>query len=134
MSERVFTRMDGVGFDSLTEPEQNFASVRMLIDQVNNGGFDQYFFNSSGNYAADARHGLNVIGARHTEKLLRRAMTLFGPDGPSPDRDIRKAQLDQLVESAHDKIAALEGSFYKDRDEIEKLLHLYVAANRSGFK
>lgn len=132
--ERVFTRMDKVGFDSLTDAEKTFASVRMLIDEVNNGGFDQYLSNSSGDYAADSLRGVRAIGARQTEELLQRALNLFGPDGPSPDSDTRREQLESLPESAHEELSELDDAFYKDTDEIEKKLHLYVAANRSSFK
>ncbi len=42
--------------------------------EIDNGGFDQFFTNSSGNHAAEVVSGLETIGAADSHRLLRRAM------------------------------------------------------------
>lgn len=132
--ERTFNRMDEVGFDNLTHSEKVFASIQMLINEVNNGGFDQYFFNSSGDYVAQALDGLKEIGARDTELMLTKAMKLFGSNGPSCDREKRVNQLDKLSGNAHDEMSALDAQFYNNPDSIETKLYLYVAGKSESFK
>ena len=43
------------------------AEIQNLVDEleaeINNGGFDQYFFNSAGDKAAEAINALEAIGA-----------------------------------------------------------------------
>lgn len=131
--ERVFERMDEVGFENLTEAERTVASVRMLIDEVNNGGFWQYFFNSSGDYVGAALEGLIAIGARETEKALLKATNLFGGQGPSENRDSRIGQLEELSKKTQARLRALDDAFYKDPDGIEAKLFLFIAQNKESF-
>lgn len=46
----------------MTEGEKKLSGVGILIAQVNNGGFDQYFFNTNGEYAEDTLEFLNECG------------------------------------------------------------------------
>lgn len=120
----VFTRLDEVGFEGLTKPQQSVAAVQMLINEVNNGGFHQYFFNSSGDYFSSALSGLQDIAATNTQRLLNRAIKLFGARAPSPHREIRIKQLDKLSKKAEAELSALDDEFYKDADNIDALLYL----------
>jgi hypothetical protein len=62
-----------------------FVCVWELEADVNNGGFDQYYFNSSGDLAGDAVESLNAIGAKNTADVVRQANALFGAGGPAVD-------------------------------------------------
>lgn len=44
--ERVHNSVDG--FAGLSEAEKIYWAVALLRNEINNGGFHQYFFNSSG--------------------------------------------------------------------------------------
>ena len=66
--------------------------------EVNNGGFDQYFLNSSGNGAYLAPAALKFLGLRETAKMLESANAKF-PRGPSPVRAARLAQMERLPKS-----------------------------------
>ena len=52
VSDSVFDRYGKLGYEKLTWPEKVFVCVWGLEGEVNNGGFDQYYFNSSGDHAA----------------------------------------------------------------------------------
>ena len=54
---------DDKDFESLNSIEKNILYIEMLEGQVNNGGFDQYFFNSSGEYAHETLTALKEIKA-----------------------------------------------------------------------
>ena len=58
-----FGGFDGV-FEELTEAEQVFLCVWDIVNEVNNGGFGQYYYNPSGNRSFFACAALEKIGAR----------------------------------------------------------------------
>lgn len=52
-----------------------------LVDaEVNAGGFHQYFFNSSGQYAGDALSGYELLGAEDYAAIMRSAIATFEID------------------------------------------------------
>jgi hypothetical protein len=92
-SDFVFDRYAKLGSDKLTTPEKVFVCVWGLEGEVNNGGFDQYYFNSSGDHALDAEESLKAIGAKHTAQLVKQANALFGASSPSPIEPRGKSSL-----------------------------------------
>jgi len=52
-----------VGFEDLSEIDRILVSIWALEADVNNGGFHQYYFNSSGDTAHYAPAALRAIGA-----------------------------------------------------------------------
>jgi len=80
------------GFSGLTPPEQTYFAVCLLEGEVYNGGFDQYFSNSSADYYSQAVDGLVELGAVHSLKLLRAAKdALFGANPVPPTQSDRIA-------------------------------------------
>lgn len=66
--------------------------------EIQNGGFYQFFYNSSGKYTYLTVDALHTIGAFDAEKLLKEAVALF-PDGNVPeDDDLRSQILDQITD------------------------------------
>lgn len=57
---------------------QFFWAMRLLESEVNNGGFEQYFWNSSCTLADVAREAYRVIGAEKYSEFLQRATTIVG--------------------------------------------------------
>ena len=41
---KAVSKIEEYGFDVLTEPEKVLATIWLLEAEVNNGGFDQFFF------------------------------------------------------------------------------------------
>ena len=50
------------GFAGLSPAERSYYAVSVLSGEVHNGGFDQYFGNSSGDQYQAARAGLRGVG------------------------------------------------------------------------
>lgn len=66
-------------FAGLSESEQQYFAVAALDGEVYRGGFESYFFNSSGSYYKQAKAGLETLGATQSLTLLMRArQVLFG--------------------------------------------------------
>lgn len=118
----------------MSQHELGFLCVRELAEEVNNGGFDQYFFNSAGNYASDALWCLHAIGAQATASILERAMAQF-PGGQVPDlRHDRQAVMDALPETVQEIWDGLDQEFYASPDDLDTLLTAFVRENEREFR
>ena len=118
----------------MSQCELGFLSVRELTEEVNNGGFDQYFFNSAGNYTSDALWCLRTIGAEETASILERAMAQV-PGGTVPElRHERQAVMDTLPESVQDIWDALDQEFYRTEEPLDALLTAFVRSNEREFR
>lgn len=116
------------GFDSLTPKEKTFFCVWALEADVNNGGFFQYFQNSAGDHALQTPEALRAIGAAKAAALVESANAVFAPSAPSPDFEVRLAQVDQLPESARDTLSRLDEIFFTYPDNLSELLARYMRA------
>lgn len=117
----------------LTEPQRNFYYNQNLEREVNNGGFNQYFFNSSGDFARETTESLKAIGAFKTAHLLQIAIDQFpGSDVPK-DRGKRQEILEQIEEKANETWNDLDQFFYLYQDNLNSLNMEYVKANKDEF-
>jgi hypothetical protein len=64
------------GFDVLEDIEKNAYMVGKLLMEINNGGFDQYFVNTEGQYARATLDFLDTIGEKCFSKLLEEAISI----------------------------------------------------------
>lgn len=121
-------------FGKLNKFEKNVIYIDLLEAQVNNGGFDQYFFNSSGKYAHEALIALEEINAPKMASLLREAISIF-PNSPIPkDTGDRRELMDGLPDSILNKWDKLDEQFYKYPDDLTMLVIKYVKENKKHFQ
>jgi hypothetical protein len=135
ISDRVFDRYMKLGYEKLSPEEKVFQCVWGLEAEVNNGGFNQFYFNSAGDHAADTVKSLEVIGANHTANLVRQANACFGKAEPSTDRFARQKQLLALEDAGKSKeMENITNEFLKYKDPLGKMLEAYVAKNAEAFR
>lgn len=120
------------------------ASMRLIIvanfwwssgawgADVNNGGFEQYYFNSYGDQAKRVPSALRLIGAGQMAELVERANAVFGPEGPPEDRTTRQTQLEEIEEVAQSAWEPLEQEFWLYPDDIPGLLRLHLGQVRGA--
>jgi hypothetical protein len=72
----VLLPLSRAGFASLSPAEQAFVLIWDLEADVNNGGFNQYFFNSDFDPGV-VPHALRAIGADRAARIVERALALF---------------------------------------------------------
>ena len=84
----------GENIETLTDAEKAFYFVVQLEGEVNNGGFSQFFYNSSGDFANETPAALRKIGADKTADICDRALAAFGGAVPR-NRDERETMLDE---------------------------------------
>src|SRR5258708_26400252 len=89
LSESKRTKFGKEDFETQSVPQKVFSSVWAVESEVNNGGFSQYFLNSSAETSAFVAEALEAIGAPRTADICRRAIACAFPDGlPSTPEEI----------------------------------------------
>lgn len=117
------------GFESLPHGDRLYYLVNVLGGEVHNGGFDQFFSNSSGDRYAETIAALSEVGAHASLDLLQQAKrTLFGDENVPVDRMIRFNLMRTSSESHPDFkrvnviLDELDSEFYKDPDNLGDVL------------
>lgn len=131
VSESPRARFWRVDFDQLTLAEQVFRVVWELESEVNNGGFHQYFLNSTGDFAWFAPMALEAIGATYMAVIVRKACSIFPESEPQRDWTARQTDLLALDELADELLETLDQEFCSYPDDLTTLLFNYVAAHRT---
>ncbi len=122
-----------LNYANLNKSELLVISVDLLQSDVNNGGFDQYFFNSFSELAYEAMDGLKEIGALNAAEIAEKAFSVF-PDSNVPnDRNERQALLDNIGEKEEELLSKVDQDFYKCPDDIDALLIEYIKQHRKDF-
>jgi hypothetical protein len=124
--ESIQAKEGEIGFGKLTPREQVFFCVWSLEAEVNNGGFDQYFSNSAGDYAPETVVALRAIDAEHTASLVESAMALFGLEGPDSVRNTRHDELERLTDAQREVFSELDKRFFAYEDNLGELLARYM--------
>jgi len=82
-------------YGRLTPIQQVVYSTQLLSAEVHNGGFHQYFDNSSGLTAPEAVESFRQLGLNDIAEPVIEAMSVFGPVFPR-ERDVRQAFLNAI--------------------------------------
>jgi hypothetical protein len=133
LSPFVEARIDRLGFEALTPAEQVFFLVWWLEAEVNNGGFEQYFWNSAGDRAAATTEALDAIGAPLTADTLRQAMSRFPGGSPPTDQTTRQDVLADLQDELGDVFSTEDTAFFEYQEDLSSLLGDYVRRHREDF-
>lgn len=124
----------GEQMERLSEPQWRFYINQNLEREVNNGGFEQFFFNSSGDFAHETVESLRAIGAEHTAALVSEAISEFPESSvPKATATRRALMLELWPDSANSKCAQLDDLFFEYQDNLNSLNLAFVAAHRSEF-
>lgn len=130
--DRVFQTQQGI--EGLSKQEKTYYAVTCLMGEVYNGGFDQFFSNSSGELYGLVLDGLFELGADQTAGLLTQAKdVLFGTGVVPLDRGKRLEQMPTIGNEGHPawgKLALLDNEFYKDVERIAERCTAYAVSNR----
>jgi hypothetical protein len=104
--------------------------------EVCNGGFDQFFWNSTGMIWPCALQGFRLVGANSYAELLEKALSVF-PGGVAP---IERNERDKILESNEERMNTLEPTdqafFALEREKTENLNALcakYIRSNPNEF-
>ena len=123
----------GEDMSVLSDAERIFYITQTLEMEVNNGGFSQFFYNSSGDFSNELVSAFTAIGAHKTAAICQKAIDAFGRDIPV-DREERQAMLDELESDEIEEILdACDGAFYDYEDDLNELNYRFVMKNKEQF-
>jgi hypothetical protein len=77
-------KSERIGVDDMTEEEIIVLAIEAMEREVNNGGYSQFFVNSSREYTPIIVHALLRIGCTETASITERAMEAAGFHGLAP--------------------------------------------------
>ena len=107
--------------------EEITGLVSLLEAEVNNGGFDQFFFNSSGDNTAEIIEALQLIGAPRTADIVKRAAARFPGGMPSKEWTKRQGLLVDDVSPEADAFQEMDREFYAGSENLSDLVNKYIA-------
>jgi hypothetical protein len=119
-------------FSNLNEFEKTFIYLDILEQNVTDGGFIQFFFNSSGQYTHEVFQAYHAIKAENTVDILTKAIYLF-PEMPVPKNLRVRQQILMEKDSNIDLWDEVDTEFYKYEDNIISLTLAYVRNNIAHF-
>jgi hypothetical protein len=97
--------------------------------EVRNGGFHQFFSNTTGLPAPEALEGFRVIGRVEWAELLAEAMSHFGTPYPRDrgDREVLLARRQGRSREEWDPFRELDERFFESTDDWEDSANAYAA-------
>ena len=123
----------GDDFSKLTDQQKLFYLNQNLEREINNGGFNQYFINSSGDNAHETILSLKAIGADKTADILQKAIDQFPIKTVPKDRDKRTEIIEQIEEVADEVWNDLDQKFYQYEDNLNALNIEYIKKHKDFF-
>ena len=124
----------GENIEELSSTERIFSVMQYLEMEVNNGGFNQFFFNSSGNFADEIVNVCEEIGADATAEICKKALDALG-ELPEVGTMEREEVLDELLDSdeVNEILEECDEAFYEYEDDLEELCYEYVMDRQDHF-
>lgn len=122
--------------NTLSPGQKMLYTTTTLEGEVNNGGFEQYFQNSSGDDACDALEGLKLVGAQSFFELLQKAMTVFPIENYPRDWEERNAILERLCDgedSSLNILDDLDDRFHKLSPTLDDYRKQYIQSHLDEF-
>jgi hypothetical protein len=112
------------GFAGLSPENQLYFAASLVEGEVYNGGFDQYFFNSSADYYSYAVRGLTEMGALESCRLLVQAKELYFGESPVPETQASRIEFLRASAAIEDerskKVEDIDRMFWKDLDGFQQ--------------
>lgn len=123
----------GIKMEKLSHPERVFFIAQNVEMEVNNGGFSQFFYNSSGDFAGEMTEAFQVIGAEKTAAICRQALDAIGQ--PLPVNRAERIELLEKIETdaLTNALDACDNAFYEYQDDLTACNNAYVMKNKADF-
>lgn len=119
---------------SLSKGMQYIYITWSLDGEVNNGGFIQYFYNSSGIFAGDLIEALHNLKAFKTEKIASEAIDVYNKEKALHDRIKKDGSMESFMSSyGESELGRLDELFYKSGEDLSRLRIKYIRENPELF-
>jgi len=119
------------GDDALNPEERIIVAIEALEAEVNNGGYAQFFLNSSREYAPTIVQALVRIGCPITAEITQRAIDALHLPSLTGEA-IEAAMADDEV--SEDDLNECDDSYYKSGEDIAGQLFAFIKKNKDAIK
>jgi hypothetical protein len=118
----------------LPDSFRGFYATWWLEAEVNNGGFNQYFWNPYGYWIEDAIIAFEDYGANEYAEVAKKAITLFLSEIDTHKEFRKIGTLEAFSESyKHTDLGDLDNEFFAIKQELSALRIAYVRQNPEQF-
>lgn len=119
--------------EPLTKEERYVLAIEALEREVNNGGYGQFFINSSHEFVDVIVEALEAVRCPKVAALTRRAIEALGIEGTVTGEKAEAVVLrdDDAVRAA---LEACDSGYYADAEPIADLLFAWIKENRSAVR
>ena len=133
LSEKCKSEDGMPNIHKLDKPERIFFIAMEVDMEVGNGGFDQLFYNSAGDYAYQMEAAFLEIGAEDIAKICKKALGVFKDPLPE-DWFHRQEYLETMREDYWGTVwDECDEQFYKIEYKLPLLLYDYIQKNSDFF-
>ena len=133
LSESENTKFGKEKFGRQSTPQKVFSAIWAVESEINNGGFSQYFLNSSAESASFVAQALETIGAPNTARICSQAMITAFPGGLPSNADTIRTVASDFPDEILDKLEGLDQEFLAYPHDLTDLLFAYVSAHPEEF-
>ncbi|HEY4143391.1 MAG TPA: DUF4375 domain-containing protein [Pseudolabrys sp.] len=117
-------------FEYMNAAEKALIGTWELVNEVYNGGFMQYFHNSSREHAKPMIVVLRSFEATEAAEILETATALAGPGTPLGDEPGYLNALKMAPDEIKEQLSELESKLYNDLDNVHLHLFQYLKTRR----
>lgn len=120
---------------SWNKSRQAIYMISQLQTEVNNGGYNQFYFNSSGQFAAALPEALKLVGATKFADLTERANSTFEKEKSKITKD-QDGTVEGFSKSyENNPLNKFDEEFYKlnETKDLQKIQVDYIRKNRKEF-
>ena len=120
------------GMQGITNEEHIVLAVEALEREVNNGGYQQFFTNSSREFAQTIVNSLQRIGCKKTANITQKAIKALGTSDLAMDAIETVMASDDEQRLA--KLSQYDESYSKTAEPLAERLFAFIKANKAGIK
>ena len=117
--------------ERLTLVERKLLAVYGLKEEVDNGGFNQYFSGALGDGSALALQGFRDMGAAQFVRLMQKALAVFPAGKPPADQAKRVKLIEQGKRRVQGVWGVCDDEFYGREEGLADITLAYVKKNRA---
>jgi hypothetical protein len=133
LSESKQTGFGKQEFAEQSFPQKVFSAIWALESEVNDGGFSQYFLNSSAESASFVVQALETIGAPKTASICRRAIATAFPTGLPTTVEVIRSGAADFPDEIPEKLETLDQEVFAYPHNLTDLLFAYVSSHPEEF-
>ena len=114
-----------VSLIELTKSERVVVAVEALEREVNNGGYDQFFINSSSEFAPFVVQALEIIGCPKVAAISAKALAELHLPEPIDGNTVTKITL-HLAPDGIARLSELDEEYFANDESIENCLFKFI--------